>query len=436
MVHAKPKPVIPLLDFQREDIESNARFRWSCWARQTGKSFTKSLRRVIRGIKRRRNQIFLSASERQSKELMQKARMHCQALEIATTFDNNPILKGTKYNQLEIELPNGVRIIGLPANPETVRGFTGDVFLDEFAMHAHDRDIWAAIFPTLLRGNGELDVASTPKGKNNVFYDLSQNDRFEKSVVTLDDAIAQCLNINADDIRASMGDDELYRQEFNCEFLDESTAFLTHDMITTCQDPTLDKTPDITTLNEFENLCIGVDVGRKRDLTVIWIIQREYDHLITRAVYERQNETFQNQFDLLASLLDNKHVHRLAIDAGGIGMQLAESLVDRAGQHRVTPVTFTNTIKNELANKLRIHFENRSIRIPVDPDIRNDFHSLRRTITTTGLARFDAQRSQTGHADRFWAAALATSAAAQNFTNTNPQHLTIKPLAFANTGTW
>lgn len=34
------------------------------------------------------------------------------------------------------------RIIGLPANPETARGFTGDVLLDEFAMHAFDREIW------------------------------------------------------------------------------------------------------------------------------------------------------------------------------------------------------------------------------------------------------------------------------------------------------
>ncbi len=436
MVHAKPKPIIPLLPFQKRDIESNARFQWSCWARQTGKSFTKSLRRVIRGIQRQRNQIFLSASERQSKELMQKARMHTQALEIATTYHNNPILKGTRYNQLEIELPNGVRIIGLPANPETVRGFTGDVFLDEFAMHAQDRDIWAAIFPTLLRGNGELDVASTPKGKNNVFYDLSTNPKFEKSIVTLDDAIQQGLDIDADEIRASMGDDELYRQEFNCEFLDESTAFLTHDMITRCQDPNLEKQPAIKDLAQYDQLYVGIDIGRKRDLTVIWIVQRQNDSLITRAVYERQNETFKNQYGLIRQILAIKTVKKCTIDAGGIGMQLAESLVEKTGAHRTQPVTFTNAIKNELATRLRIHFENKTIRIPVDPDIRNDFHSLRRTITSTGLARYDAQRSTTGHADRFWAAALAVSAAGKSTHNTKIQHLNIKPLAFANQGTW
>ena len=71
-----------------------------------------------------------------------------------------------------------MRIIGLPANPMTARGFTGDVFLDEFAMHRDDRAIWAAVFPTILRGGGELDVASTPKGRDNLFAELRTNEQF------------------------------------------------------------------------------------------------------------------------------------------------------------------------------------------------------------------------------------------------------------------
>ncbi len=141
---ARPAPVVPLLPYQREDVESEARFRWNCWARQTGKSFTKSLRRVLRGLSRGRTQIFLSAGERQSRELMDKARQHCQALKIATDYYDNRCFGDLRIRQLELALPGGVRVIGLPANPQTARGFTGDVLLDEFAMHAFDRDIWAA----------------------------------------------------------------------------------------------------------------------------------------------------------------------------------------------------------------------------------------------------------------------------------------------------
>ena len=129
-----------MLPYQRADVESPDRFRWNCWARQTGKSFTKTLRRVLRGLRRRRTQIFLSAGERQSRELIDKARQHCQALRIATSYHDERCFRGLSIRQLSITLPGGVRIIALPANPQTARGYTGDLLLDEFAMHAFDRD--------------------------------------------------------------------------------------------------------------------------------------------------------------------------------------------------------------------------------------------------------------------------------------------------------
>ncbi len=154
MEPADVEPLINLLPYQRAAVESDARFRWDCWARQTGKSFTTSLRRVLRGLARGRTQVFLSAGERQSRELMAKARQHCETLKIATDYYDNRFFKNMSIKQLEIVLPGGVRIIGLPANPQTARGYTGDVLLDEFAMHADDREIWAAMLPTLLRGDG------------------------------------------------------------------------------------------------------------------------------------------------------------------------------------------------------------------------------------------------------------------------------------------
>ena len=104
---ARVEPIIPLLDYQREDVCCDARFRWNCWARQTGKSFTKSLRRLLRGLARRRTQVFLSAGERQSRELMAKARQHCQTLQIATDYYDTRFFKNLSTKQLEIVLPGG-----------------------------------------------------------------------------------------------------------------------------------------------------------------------------------------------------------------------------------------------------------------------------------------------------------------------------------------
>jgi len=47
---------LSLLDYQRRAIDSPAPYGWYNWSRQTGKSFTLSLRRILRGLHRRRNQ--------------------------------------------------------------------------------------------------------------------------------------------------------------------------------------------------------------------------------------------------------------------------------------------------------------------------------------------------------------------------------------------
>lgn len=433
---ARAKAIIPLLDYQREDVESESRFCWNCWSRQTGKSFTKSLRRILRGMKRRRTQIFLSAGERQSRELMQKARQHCEALKIATDYYDNRYFRDMSIKQLEIVLPGGVRVIGLPANPQTARGFTGDVFLDEFAMHADDRDIWAAMFPTLLRGDGELDVASTPKGKSNIFYQLQNNDMFSKSFITLPDAIAQGLDADADEIQRAMGDETLYRQEFLCDFLDESTAFLTYDQIAGCVDPSLRLLESVDELSaESRELFVGVDIGRVRDLTVVWILANDGDGFVTLAMFELSSAPFRVQFELLEAILSHRNVRRICIDAGGLGMQLAEQTQEQFGGHRVEGITFTVALKSQMASGLRIAVETKRLRIPNDERIRNDWHSVERSVSSTGHFKLSAPRTEGCHADRFWAAALALHAADHSRSH-KIESINIKPLHFARIGTW
>lgn len=406
------RPFVPLLPYQREDVESTARFRWCCWSRQTGKSFTKSLRRLLRGLKRRRTQVLLSAGERQSAELMQKVRQHCQALKVAHDYTGHRFFENTGFRQLEVSLPNGVRIIGLPANPQTARGFTGDVLLDEFAMHAFDREIWAAMFPTILRGSGELDVASTPRGRKNVFCQLADNPQFAHSTVTLPQAIDQGLSLDLEEVRDSMGDEELFRQEFLCEFLDEATAFLTYEQIAACEDPTLPRETPVRMLEPYAaDHYVGVDIGRRKDLTVVWVLERQGDTLVTRSVYELANEPFRRQYALLSEVLRLGSVRRCCLDGGGLGMQLAESAVEDFGAHRVEPITFTEAGKASLAGGLRVAVEDVRIRIPADDRIRNDWHSVERVVTPAGHIRFEASRCGGSHADRFWAAALAVHAA-------------------------
>jgi phage FluMu gp28-like protein len=74
-------------------------------------------------------------------------------------------------------------------------------------------------------------------------------------------------------------------------------------------------------------------------------------------------------------------------------------------------VLFTAPVKQDLSVALKQKFEDRLIRIPVDKAIRESHHAVRKIMTSAGNPRFDADRSEVGHADEYWAHALAVHAA-------------------------
>jgi phage FluMu gp28-like protein len=127
--------VLDMPAYQQRALENPAPLTWNNWSRQTGKSFTFSLRRLVRGMLRRRTQVFLSASQRQSRELMDKLRRHCAHMQIQFELRESDCFGASAVRKLEARLPGGVRIVALPANPMTARGYSGDLLLDEFAMH-------------------------------------------------------------------------------------------------------------------------------------------------------------------------------------------------------------------------------------------------------------------------------------------------------------
>ena len=56
-------------------------------------------------------------------------------------------------------------------------------------------------------------------------------------------------------------------------------------------------------------------------------------------------------------------------------------------------------------------FQDRLVRIPAAADVREDLHKVRKVVTASNNVRLEADRDGGGHADRFWALALACHAA-------------------------
>lgn len=72
--------------------------------------------------------------------------------------------------------------------------------------------------------------------------------------------------------------------------------------------------------------------------------------------------------------------------------------------------TFTLPFKRQIFPALRMAFEQRTVRIPVDVEIREDLHEMQQVVSN-GEYNYMARRTAEGHSDRCTALALAVRAA-------------------------
>ena len=417
------KTAVPLLQWQKGYIEDRSRFTFLVASVQSGKSFAGSLKHVLRRVKKPGLSILLSASDRQSLELMQKIQMHLKAMGAAFESETG-FFEQTSIAQHSVALPNGSRIIGLPANPDTARGYSGDVMLDEFAMHRDARAIWAALFGRITRGY-DMDVFSTFKGTDNKFYEMArelglhegmrppvQPVRVEGSMwsghwVDIYMAREQGLKVDIEGLRAALGDDEVFLQEYCNVPMSSAEEFIPIALVLGCESSEASTTFETVTRGD---LYAGMDIGRKRDLSVIWIFERVGETLITRGVITMDRQPFAEQLQTargLAGLMT-----RFCVDATGIGAMLAEEL-QREFPGIVEPVQFTPQTKERMAVEIKRAIEERTVLIPESRSIRRAIQSVKRYIGSTGQMRFDAAHTERGHADEFWALALANAAASE-----------------------
>jgi len=407
-----------LLPFQKTFYGGVKSHKYSIWlaSRQIGKSFTVSFVALDTCLERPgATVIVVSASERQAVELLNKVKLHIRAFKELGKALKVSFFEDVKTNVHRVELPNGSRILSVPANPDTVRGFSADLLiLDEFAFVQHDEELWKAVFPMITRKKeARLAITSTPKGKNNMFYKLwteAQKDPlWYAQKTTIYDAVRQGLDIDVEALRRGIRNEEAWKQEYLCEFVDEAGVLLPYELIQSCE-----LKPEEILIQDLRDLrgdlYIGVDVARRNDLTVIAVLEKLGDVLYLRRLEILKNKTFREQFTIVDHYAS--YARRLAIDETGIGMQLAEELQHKWGETKVIRVYFTAKVKEELAERLRAKFQDKLIRIPAEEALREDLHSVQKAITPAGNVRYEGQ-TEGSHADRFWALALAVHAAHQ-----------------------
>lgn len=424
MSQAGLDPLIRFHAYQRAWKNDDSRFKIGMFARQTGKTFTTSAeivddcaRAELAG--QRTRWVILSRGERQASECMNEAvKPFTKALweiykGLNPTFDEREIRgdSGATYRALDVSWPGGSRITALPANPDTARGFSANVFLDEFAFHKDSRAIWGALFPVVSKRGLKLRITSTPNGKNNKFYELmTGNDPvWSRHTVDIYRAVKEGLDRDVDELRAGIADADLWSQEYELHWLDEASAWLPYETIFAVEDGRAGDPAGYQGGPCF----IGNDIAAGGgDLWVAWVWEQVGDVLWCREVRELKRAKFATHDAVMDELFGRYKVVRLCMDQTGMGEKPVEDAKRRYGDLRAQGILFTGPNKLVLATQGKTAFDDRKVRIPAgSPALRADLHSLVKQVSETGAVRFVAPRTGGSHADRTWAAFLGIHAA-------------------------
>ncbi|ROO28236.1 terminase large subunit domain-containing protein [Salinisphaera orenii] len=418
--------IVRLHTRQAAYVDDRARFKAAMFSRQTGKTFGSTLEVVddcldAESQGRSERWVILSRGERQAREAINEGvRVHLDNYQ--TAFEALEYDWQAQHRALEVVLPGGSRITALPANPDTARGFSANVLLDEFAFHQDSRAIWQALFPVVSKPGLKLRVISTPNGKGNKFYELmtmgDEQALRERGHIEAEGWSLHCCDIyqaveggldrDPVELKKAIGDPEAWAQEFELQWLDSAHAWLPFDLIDAAEHADAGDPAGYAGGIAY----VGIDIAARKDLFVITVVEPRGDVAWVREIIERRGATFAEQGALLDDVMRRYTVGRVCIDQTGMGEKPVEDAKRRYGEYRVEGVMFTGASKQLLATTAREQFEDRRVRIPAGhPELRADLHSLKRIQLPGGNIRFDADRDAGSHADRTWSLFLALHAA-------------------------
>jgi len=430
---------------QIQFLNNSTRYGIDVKARQIAWSFTAALDAVIDGVLNDNTpHIFVSINLEEAKEKIRYAKAILNAMD-------EPVRPRLVRDSLtELELDNGSRLVSHPSRPPRGKG-QARIYLDEMAHYKEglDREIYRAALPATIKGDGYVRIGSSPLGAKGLFWEI-----FTESMRTYPgygghrrlipwwEVGALCKDVPmAVQIAPEMDTEqrvrafgtsalieifenlflEDFQQEYECAWIDEATAWITWELIKRNQalhdelwwharsvDEAIGFIPQIleaVRLNHIEAaLVAGIDVGRKRDLTEFVALGKSRDgRLPLRIMVSLDRVELDAQQACFAEMLERLPISQCLVDMNGLGMQLAENLARRG---RAQGAEFTNPSKELWAVEARVQAERGNVPIPVDRELAYQIHSIKKIITAAKNNRFDTERNEKHHADKFWAWAL------------------------------
>jgi phage FluMu gp28-like protein len=462
-VAAEPLPAV-LLPYQQRWVADRSLVKICEKSRQIGITWCTAAEAVMTAMLRRRDGgkdvWFMAATERDAKEFIRDCEMWVAAFCVLTGAAQQTMIEDEKEDILafEIRFASGHRIHSLSSHPRRLRGKRGYAILDE-AAHHDDLEAWMAAATAFLVWGGRIALISTHRGDQNPFNRMIVAARIgetDHSVhrTTFDEAIQQglyrriCLGhgICWTERGEQAWRDMIIRtavrhadEEFHCIPAASGESYLTGPMIERCMhdapvlrldldDSFLELSDEQRTeqtnqwlhavvdplLRELDpglDHSFGFDCGRTSDITVIAPVAVQYN-LVRRVPFlvELRNVPFRQQERILLHIGGAlPRLQQGVLDAGGIGMQLAEAAADQFGRYRIEELHLSERWYAENLPELRAAFEQQTILIPRCSNVRSDLQQIQLVngIPKLPSARSRDDRGKSRHGDAAIAVALA-----------------------------
>lgn len=215
------------LPYQKKFILAPQKRKLWLSSRQIGKTWTLAFLASYQALQRKNGlSLCISTGSRAASELIKKVHQFAECVKVISKgqIDYIPSADGCKFS-------NGSRVVSLPSgNPIALRGWSAQaVIIDECAFIERPYDVMQAISPTLTRDkNAELYIASTPAGKQGLFWDLYSDptEDWYIQTTTIEDAIADGLEVDLEQLRSLCPDPETFNMEYMCQFASDYGSFL------------------------------------------------------------------------------------------------------------------------------------------------------------------------------------------------------------------
>ena len=425
------EPVV-LEGYQLAFLKNRSRFRWITKSRQVGYSFIFALEALARcHLRDAYTAVFVSFNQADAIEKILLARQVFE--ELPSAYQKRLVTDAKTELAFESNAAGKrvSRIISVPA--KAPRGKKGDVLLDELAHLINDREVYTGSTALILRSQGQLTGCSTPLGRRGIFWEIAteelrQYPHHTRQIVPwwlcrffcndVERAAVEAPGMCTEQVVETFGQPQIreqfdslpiedFEQEFSCKFLDESYSFYPYELILPCTSDDLVLSDDATDMPlPSGRIVAGFDVGRVRDHSELAVFEERDGRFICRMLRRYDQVPFSEQEADLRRLLNLMPVARLSIDRSGIGMNLAENLTRDFPQ--VVGEAFSNESKERWATDFKILLQRRDVVLPRERELVSQLHSIKKRVLPSGKINFDAERSaRGGHADRFWAIALA-----------------------------